>query len=216
MKHFYHIYFLKGTVAILFLFFKVSLFAQNLLPASSVIHPEWIKNTFIYEVNIRQYSDQGTFQAFEKDLPRLKDLGVGLIWIMPINPIGETGRKGILGSYYSIKDYKAINPEFGTMKDFIHLVEQIHSFGIKVIIDWVPNHTSFDNKLINEHPEYYKHDSLGRLVSPFDWTDVASLDYTKKETRDYMTSTMQWWVQKTNIDGFRCDAALLMPTELLG
>ena len=183
------------------------------LPASYLFHPEWSRNCFIYEVNIRQYTPEGTFKAFEKDLPRLKDLGVKILWIMPINPIGEVKRKGKLGSYYSVKDYKGINPEFGNMDDFIHLVKSIHALGMKVIIDWVPNHTAFDNLLVKEHPEYYMLDEHGKMISPFDWTDVVGLDYSKKVTRDYMTETMKWWITQADIDGFRVDVALMLPVD---
>lgn len=180
---------------------------------SEVKHVSWSKNAVIYEVNIRQYSKSGTFKAFEHDLPRLKALGVEILWIMPVNPIGEKDRKGKLGSYYSVKDYKAINPEFGTMDDFKHMVSTIHKLGMKVILDWVPNHTSLDNNLVKTHPEYYLKDSLGRMVSPFDWTDVYRLDYTKPATRQYMTQTMQWWLKETDLDGFRCDVAHMIPVD---
>jgi glycosidase len=180
---------------------------------SEVKHADWSKNAAIYEVNIRQYSKEGTFKGFEKDLHRLKKLGVEILWIMPVNPIGEKDRKGKLGSYYSVRDYKAINPEFGTMDDFKHLVNTIHSLGLKVIIDWVPNHTSWDNALVKTHPEYYLKDSTGKFVSPFDWTDVVRLDYQNAGTRKYMTETMQWWLKETDIDGFRCDVAHMIPTD---
>jgi glycosidase len=140
-------------------------------------------------------------------------MGLEIIWIMPVNPIGEKDRKGKLGSYYSVKDYKAINPEFGNMDNFKHLVNTIHDLDLKVIIDWVPNHTSWDNQLLKNHPEYYLKDSAGKFVSPFDWTDVVRLDYRNPATRKYMTETMQWWLKETNIDGFRCDVAHMIPTD---
>jgi glycosidase len=180
---------------------------------SEVVHAEWTKSAVIYEVNIRQYSPEGTFKAFQIDLPRLKKLGIDIIWIMPIHPIGEKNRKGPLGSYYSVKDYKAINPEFGTFEDFKNLINAIHQQGMKVIIDWVPNHSSWDNKLIKEHPEFYLKDSLNRFVSPFDWTDVVRFDYNNKAMRQYMTETMQWWLKETDIDGFRCDVAHMIPLD---
>jgi 1,4-alpha-glucan branching enzyme len=186
---------------------------KTLPKLSEVKHPEWSRNAVIYEVNVRQYSKEGTFKAFEKDLPRLKELGVDLIWVMPINPIGEVNRKGELGSYYSVKDYKAINPEFGTIDDFKQLVKATHDLGMKIIIDWVPNHTSWDNVLTKEHPDYYMKDSSGNYVSPFDWTDVIRLDYTNPDTRNYMTETMQWWLTETDIDGFRCDVAHMVPVD---
>jgi cyclomaltodextrinase / maltogenic alpha-amylase / neopullulanase len=195
------------------LYFFVYKKAVKLPKRSEVNHVEWSKNGVIYEVNIRQYSSEGTFQAFEKDLPRLKKLGIEILWLMPINTIGEKYRKGKLGSYYSVKDYKAINPEFGTMNDFKHLVGAIHSLGLKVIIDWVPNHTSWDNQLLQDHPDYYLKDSTGKYMSPFDWTDVIRLNYRNPATRKYMIGTMQWWLVQTDIDGFRCDVAHMVPTD---
>jgi 1,4-alpha-glucan branching enzyme len=180
---------------------------------SEVKHPDWTKNAVIYEVNIRQFTKEGTFKAFEKDLPRLKDLGIDILWVMPVQPIGLKGRKGKLGSYYSVRDYKAINPEFGKMDDFKHLVKATHQLGMKIIIDWVPNHTSLDNDLIKKHPEYYMKDSAGKFVSPFDWTDVIRLDYKKPEMRKYMVETMLWWLTETDIDGFRCDVAHMIPVS---
>ena len=180
---------------------------------------DWVKSANIYEVNIRQFSKEGTFNAFAKDLPRLKKMGVDILWIMPVNPIGVEKRKipkgktSSLGSYYSVKDYKAINPEFGSMEDFKHLVIASHALGLKVIIDWVPNHTAWDNALLKEHPEYYLKDSTGKFVSPFDWTDVVRLDYRSAGTRKYMTETMQWWLKETDIDGFRCEVAHMIPTD---
>jgi glycosidase len=182
-------------------------------PISEVQHVDWSKNAVIYEVNIRQYSKEGTFKAFEQDLPRLKELGIDILWIMPIHPIGIKERKGKLGSYYAVKDYRAINAEFGTMDDFKQLVKSAHTLGLKIIIDWVPNHTSWDNDLLKTHPAYYMKDSTGKYISPYDWTDVVRLDYTKPETRAYMIETMQWWLTESDIDGFRCDVAGMMPMD---
>ncbi|MDY0199081.1 MAG: alpha-amylase family glycosyl hydrolase [Tenuifilaceae bacterium] len=178
-----------------------------------VEHVDWVYNATIYEVNIRQYTPEGTFAAFEEHLPRLNDLGVSILWLMPIYPIGELERKGTLGSYYSIKDYKGINPEFGTMDDFKRLVNKAHELGMKVIIDWVANHTSHDNPLVYEHPDWYTRDSTGNIVSPFDWSDVAQLNYNNEELRDYMIDALKFWIQETDIDGFRCDVAAMVPTE---
>jgi glycosidase len=174
---------------------------------------DWVKNAVIYEVNIRQYSPEGTFNAFAKDLPRLKQLGVDILWLMPIGPIGELNRKGKLGNYYSVKDYKSINPEFGTMDDFKNLVKKAHDLGLKLIIDWVPNHSSFDNPMFKEHPEYYMRDSAGKLVSPYDWTDVIRFDYSKPEMRNWMVETMKYWLKEADIDGFRCDVASMVPVD---
>lgn len=178
-----------------------------------VIHPEWVYNASIYEVNVRQYTQEGTFKAFENHLQRLKDLGVDILWFMPVHPIGEVNRKGTLGSYYSVKDYLAINPEYGTIDDFKSVVTKAHELGMKVIIDWVANHTSHDAVLMKDHPEWYVRDSTGKVVSPFDWTDVAKLDYSKKELREYIINAMVYWIKDINIDGFRCDVAAEVPTD---
>lgn len=182
-------------------------------PSSNVIHPEWSKNANIYEVNVRQYTAEGTFLGFEQHLPRLKDMGVDILWFMPVHPIGEKNRKGTLGSYYSIKDYKGINPEFGTMDDFKLVVSSAHKLGMKVIIDWVANHSAWDNPWVIEHPEYYVKDSLGNMVSPFDWTDVVKLNYDEPALRDAMIDAMKFWLTEADIDGFRCDVAMEVPTD---
>jgi glycosidase len=174
---------------------------------------DWSYNATIYEVNIRQFSPEGTFAAFEEHLPRLNDLGIKILWIMPIHPIGEVERKGGLGSYYSVKDYKGINPEFGTMDDFKRLVAKAHDLGMKVIIDWVANHTSHDNHLVFDHPDWYTRDSVGNLLSPFDWSDVVQLNFDNEELRDYMVGALKFWVEEANIDGFRCDVAAMVPTD---
>ena len=176
--------------------------------------PEWTKNLTIYEVNLRQYSKSGSFKDFEKHLPRLKEMGVGILWFMPVQPIGIINRKGTLGSYYSISDYTAINPEYGTMDDFKKLVKKCHENGMYVIIDWVANHTSWDNKLITTHPEWYSKDSTGKIIAPVpDWTDVADLNYDNKELHSYMIEAMKFWLKETDIDGFRCDVAGMIPTD---
>lgn len=180
---------------------------------SEVVHPSWSNNKTIYEVNIRQYTKSGTFKDFEKHLPELKKMGVGILWLMPINPIGEKNRKGTLGSYYSVKDYLAVNPEFGTMEDFKNLVKKIHSLGMHVIIDWVANHTSWDNNLTIEHPDFYKKDSTGNFISPVkDWTDAIALNYNNNELWGYMINALKFWVEKYGVDGFRCDVADMVPT----
>jgi glycosidase len=183
------------------------------LPASIVTHPEWSRNATIYEVNIRQFTPEGTFSAFEEHLPRLKKMGIDILWLMPINPIGEKNRKGSLGSYYSIRDYKAVNAEFGTLEDFKRLVSQAHNEGMKVIIDWVANHSSWDNPWITEHPEWYTKDSLGNMVSPFDWSDVADLNFDDPGLRAAMLDAMKFWVAETDIDGYRCDVAGMVPVD---
>ena len=176
--------------------------------------PEWIYNKAIYEVNVRQYSEEGNFKAFEKHLPRLKKLGADILWFMPINPIGEKNRKGSLGSYYSVKNYKDVNPEFGSLDEFKSTVKLIHKMGMYVIIDWVANHTAWDNPWIEEHPDYYTTDSLGEIISPNpDWTDVADLNYENKELWAAMIDALKFWVKECDIDGYRCDVAGMVPTE---
>ncbi len=176
--------------------------------------PEWSKDDVMYEVNIRQYTPEGNFKAFEAHLPRLKELGVDILWLMPIQPIGEKKRKGDLGSYYSIKDYKKVNPEHGTLQEFKALVDKAHDMGFKVILDWVANHSAWDNDMIRQHPEWYTVDSNGRIKSPVeDWSDVADLNYDQPGLRAYMIEAMKFWVQEADIDGFRCDVAGFVPTD---
>jgi alpha-amylase len=171
-------------------------------------HPAWIMQGNIYEVNVRQYTKEGTFKAFAAHLDRLKDMGVQTLWFMPIHPIGKVERKGTLGSYYAVADYTAINPEFGNMEDWKDLVKQAHEKGLKVIIDWVPNHTGADHYWLEKHPDFYVKDSTGKPVSQFDWTDTRKLNYTNAELRDTMIHQMKFWVTETGIDGFRCDYAV--------
>ncbi len=178
-------------------------------------HPEWSKNLSIYEVNIRQYTPEGTFKAFQKYLPNIKALGTEIIWLMPIHPIGEKNRKGELGSYYAVKDYTAVNPEFGTMEDFKELIKAAHAIGMYVIIDWVPNHTAWDHDWATEHPEWYVKDDKGEFTPPLgtDWTDVIQLDYQNRALRSAMTKALAFWVREADIDGYRCDVAGKVPTE---
>lgn len=182
-------------------------------PESFVVHPEWSRNATIYEVNIRQFTPEGTFEAFLEHIPRLKKMGIDILWLMPVNPVGEKNRKGTLGSYYSISDYKGINKEFGTLDDFKKVVEKAHLEGMKVIIDWVANHTSWDHAWLTEHPDWYLKDSLGNIVPPFDWTDVAPLDFKNKAVWTGMIDAMNYWIVETGIDGFRCDVAWSVPIE---
>ncbi|MFN7045314.1 MAG: alpha-amylase family glycosyl hydrolase [Flavobacterium sp.] len=202
--------------------------------------PEVEENAVIYEVNIRQYSPEGTFNAFTKDIPQLKELGVKIIWVMPIFPISQTKRKATggddskfasempkeeqhkyLGSYYAVSDFKKVNPEFGTIEDFRKLVKTAHDNGIYVILDWVPNHTGWDHVWIKEHPEYYTKNAKGEIIDPINpetgkswgWSDVADLNYDNKELRKEMTADMLHWIKNENIDGFRCDVASNVPLD---
>lgn len=178
-------------------------------------HPEWSKNATIYEVNLRQYTTEGTFKAFEAHLPRLKEMGVDIIWLMPINPIGIKNRKGTLGSEYSVKDYYAVNPEFGTMVDLKDLVKKIHGMGMHVIIDWVANHSAWDNKLAKEHPDWYSKTAEGNFQPTpwYDWEDIIDFDYNKPGLRKYMTEALKYWVKEADIDGYRCDVAGFIPVD---
>lgn len=171
-------------------------------------HPSWIMQGNIYEVNVRQYTPEGTFKAFEQHLQHLKDMGVQTLWFMPINPISKVERKGVLGSYYAVADYNAINPEFGTMDNWKVLVKKCHSMGFKVLIDWVPNHTGADNRWLAQHPDFYVKDSTGKPVSQFDWTDTRKLNFNNSELIDTMINCMKFWIRESDIDGFRCDYAV--------
>jgi len=177
--------------------------------------PEWAINATIYEVNIRQFAEEGTFSAVAEQLPRLRGMGVDIVWLMPIHPIGEKERKGSLGSYYAVRDYKAINPEFGTEEDFRELVKQIHDHGMYVILDWVANHTAWDAEWTRTHPEIYVTDDEGNFIIPpdTDWTDVIQIDFDHPETRRLMHDAMAYWVREFDIDGYRCDVAELVPTD---
>lgn len=175
---------------------------------------DWAHHTNIYEVNIRQYTQQGTLNAFAQHLPRLKDMGVHTIWFMPLQPIGKIHRKGTLGSYYSISDYISLNPEYGTLADFQSLVDNIHKLEMKVIIDWVANHTAWDHVWTKTDPGFFSKDEFGRFRPPFpDWSDVIHLNYDNKELWWAMVNDMRFWVNNFDIDGFRCDMAHLVPLD---
>ncbi len=190
---------------------------------TAVRHPDWARSANIYEVNIRQYTPEGTFRAFEKHLPRLRRMGVDILWIMPVNPISKAMRKGTLGSYYAVSDYHAVNPEYGNLDDFRHLVAEAHRQGFKVILDWVANHTGWDNVWVEQHPDWYKRNAKGELegyhytdLSDHHeevWADVIGLDYSKPEVREGMIEAMSYWVRETGIDGFRCDVAWTLPVD---
>jgi len=176
----------------------------------------WLRESVIYEVYPRNFSREGTFNAITAKLDGLKDLGVNVLWLMPIHPIGEKLRKGTLGSPYAVKDYYAINPEYGTEADFKRLVSEAHKRDLKVILDMVLNHTAWDNVLIEQHPDFYKHNSAGKIVPPVeDWSDVAGLDYDNPQLREYAIKMLKHWADPKgfNVDGFRCDVAHMVPTS---
>ena len=197
---------------------KASLLIAHLLLTFTVCYsqipanrPAWLRRSNIYEVNVRQYTPQGTFNAFAPNLDRLKNMGVDILWFMPINPISQRDRKGTLGSYYAVSDYDAVNPEFGTLADFRRLVATAHRKGMKVILDWVPNHTGADHRWLTQHPDFYKKDSAGNAAIPFDWIDTRQLNYDNPGLRDSMIAAMEFWVRRADIDGFRCDVAWNVP-----
>ncbi len=175
--------------------------------------PSWIGNAVIYEANIRQGTATRNLEGLRAQLPRLKELGVDIVWLMPIHPISEKNRKGTLGSYYAVKDYKAVNPEFGTIDDLKHLVKDAHSLGMKVILDEVCNHTGCDNAWVTEHPEYYDRNEKDEMFGPFDWSDTYKLDYSNPGTRAAMTDVLRFWIEEADIDGYRCDVAGEVPTD---
>ncbi len=176
-------------------------------------HAKWTYDAVVYEMNVRQYTPEGTFAAAQAQLPRLERLGVDVIWLMPIYPIGEKERKGTLGSYYAVKDYCAVNPEFGTMEDFESFLAAAHEAGFRVILDWVANHTSPDAVWTESEPaDWYERDSLGNTVVQYDWTDIAALNYDNPAVWDAQEKAMRFWMEK-GIDGFRCDMACEVPFE---
>jgi glycosidase len=182
-------------------------------------HLAWSRNQTLYSVNIRQYTPEGTFDAFAKHLPRLKAMGIELIWLLPIQPIGVPERKGTLGSYYSCADYKGVNPEFGTLESFKALVQQVHALGMRIMIDWVANHCAWDNPWLKQQPDWFKKNERGEIypvtfldgAQPEYWTDVVGLDYTNKALWNGMIDAMAYWVRECDIDGFRCDVAGMVP-----
>lgn len=176
-------------------------------------HPEWCYNTVVYEMNVRQYTPEGTFAAAAEHLPRLKELGVDIVWLMPIYPIGVLERKGTLGSYYAISDYCATNPEFGSLEDFDAFLASAHNLGLRVVLDWVANHTSPDAKWIRECPaDWYVRDENGKTIVQYDWTDIAKLNYENMDMRAEMEKAMRFWLER-GVDGFRCDMACEVPFD---
>ena len=174
---------------------------------------EWLKPGIIYEINPRAFSPGGDFRGIEVQLPRLEKLGVTILWLMPVQPPGQLNKKGLLGSPYAVRDYYAINPDYGTAADLKHLVQVAHAHGLRIIIDIVANHTAWDSVLM-KHPEYFKHDSTGKVISPVpDWADVAALNYANPELRKYMLDMLKYWLREFDLDGFRCDVAFMVPVD---
>ena len=184
-------------------------------PYVTLVTPEWAKNAAIYQINTRQFTAQGTFKAAEEKLDYLRDLGVKILWLMPIHPIGEENRKGTLGSPYSVKDYYGVNPEFGTAEDLKDLVRSAHQRGLKVILDAVLNHSAWDNHLRDQHPDWYARNWDGnfRPTPWWDWSDIIDLDYSSAALREYMTDAMTYWVRELDIDGYRMDVAGFVPWQ---
>ena len=186
-------------------------------PASfeGVKHPSWSKQAIIYQINTRQFTPAGTLRAAQGELPRLKALGVDILWLMPVQPIGVKNRKGTLGSPYSIRDYRSVNPDLGTMTDLKAFVAAAHAQGMHVVLDWVANHTSWDNPLVAQHPDWYEHDWQGKLHSTpwWDWSDIVDLNYDRAGLRRYMEESMLLWVRQADIDGFRSDVAGYVPPD---
>lgn len=185
-------------------------------------HLPWSRQAVIYQVNVRQYTQAGTLAAVQADLPRLKNLGVDILWLMPWQPIGKLNRKGTLGSYYSISDYTAVNPEFGTLADAKAFVAEAHKLGFKVILDWVANHTAWDHPWATAHKDWFKLNAKGEVYavtfnegqpSEEHWEDVIALNYKSEGLREAMIDAMKFWVRETDLDGFRCDVASLVPTD---
>lgn len=183
--------------------------------AVEIANAAWTRDAVIYQINTRQFTSEGTFKAAQAQLPRLAAMGVDIIWLMPIHPIGEANRKGSLGSPYAVRDYRAVNPELGSEADFRAFVNEAHRLGLKVILDWVANHSAYDNPLTLSHPEWYTRTPEGALMSPqgTDWSDVADFDYSQPALRQYMTESLAYWVREFGIDGYRCDVAGYVPTD---
>ena len=177
-------------------------------PAKEQARPtrDWVRDGVVYEIFPRQFSPQGNFNGITARLDDLKNLGVNILWLMPIHPIGQEKKKGTIGSPYAVRDYYAINPDYGTKEDFQRLITEAHRRGLKVIIDIVANHTSWDSVMM-KWPEFYEHDAAGRIIYPHDWSDVAELNYKNPELRRYMTEMLKYWIREFDLDGFRCDVA---------
>ena len=186
--------------------------AQSTQPLPAHTPPEWLSSAIIYEIFPRSFSAEGNLNGVTSKLDDLQHLGVNVLWLMPLNPVGQLQKKGTDGSPYAVRDYYAITPSYGTKDDLHRLIAEAHRRRMKVILDIVANHTSLDSVMMS-HPDFYKHDAQGKVLSPYDWTDVAALDYSNPQLRRYMTDMLLYWVKDFNLDGFRCDAAGEMPTN---
>lgn len=184
-------------------------------PLVQIENAEWTDDAVLYQINTRQFTPEGTFVAARAQLPRLAEMGVDIIWLMPIHPIGAVNRKGSLGSPYAVRDYRAVNPELGNEAEFRAFVDEAHRLGMKVILDWVANHSAYDNPLTQSHPEWYTRNPEGALMSPAgtDWSDVADFDYSQPRLRHYMTESLVYWVREFGIDGYRADVAGYVPLD---
>lgn len=178
-------------------------------------HPAWSRSASIYQLNTRQFTAEGTFAAAAEHLDRIKALGPEIIWLMPVHDIGETNRKGTLGSPYAVKDYLSVNPDLGTVADLKAFVDAAHERGLHVILDWVANHSAWDNHLTVDHPDWYARDWKGDFMPTpwWDWVDIIDFDYSVPALRRYMAEAMAYWVREVGIDGYRCDVAGFVPTD---
>lgn len=178
--------------------------------------PDWTRDAVLYELNLRHFTPEGTLAAAATHLERLRDLGIDIVWLMPVHPIGEVNRKGTLGSPYAVRDHRAVNPEFGTLDDLRTFVDRAHDLGLRVILDWVVNHTAWDHHLVDEHPEWYARDWRGdfRPTPWWDWSDIIDLDYAVDGVAEWMIDAMVYWVREFDVDGFRCDVAGFVPTAV--
>jgi cyclomaltodextrinase / maltogenic alpha-amylase / neopullulanase len=194
--------------------FLIALVAVSVVFGQQAARPsrDWVRDGVIYEIYPRAFSQKGNLNAITARLDELKDLGVTILWLMPIHPIGQEKKKGTIGSPYAVRDYYGINPDYGTADDLKRLVREAHARGLKVIIDIVANHTSWDSVLM-KHPEFYKHDEKGNITYPHDWYDIAALNYDNQELRRYMTEMLKHWLREFDLDGFRCDVAGEVPTD---
>src|SRR5499433_3860271 len=172
----------------------------------------WIRDAVVYEVFPRAFSKEGSFNGITAKLDQLKNLGVTILWLMPIHQIGQEKKKGSIGSPYAVRDYYSINPDYGTKDDLHRLINEAHRRGLKVIIDIVANHTSWDSVMMKD-PEFYKHDAQGKIIWPYDWTDVAWLNYQNPKLREYMLKVFEYWIREFDVDGFRCDVAGEVPVD---